>query len=334
MLLGVLAGILGALIAGFTIFSGINDGGNLIGTYLSTPATRPHWVLPLLAGSILLGPVLFGTAVSHTIAVEVVDFQKVPARVLAVALAAALTTLVVTWKLKVPTSTTLALAGGMLGAALAGGQAEWIHWAGILKIGLGLVGSVAIGFFMAFGLTLGVWRLLREFPPLGFMLGQLQYVTIVFQGVAYGANDQEKAIGLTALWFMLISGSHHYHVDWPALVIPWGLWLVGLWFGGLRIAKTVSGHVFRLRSADAVTTQTAAAVTVALAAIGGFPVSTTQTTDGALFGTGAALKPYHVRWGTVAKFFKVWSWTLPVSFAGGVVLMWGIDAIQRLIGAV
>jgi PiT family inorganic phosphate transporter len=326
--IGVTEVVLGAFIMGFTLFSGINDGGNLVGTYLATPNIRAAVVLPALAVSILLGPLLFGTAVSHTIAVEVVDFQRASHAILVYALVAAVATLAVTWRLRIPTSTTLALAGGMIGAAWAGGASQWIHWQGLVKIGAGLVGSVLIGFAVAFLLSSGVWRLLQQFPPLGFMAGKLQYLTIVFQGVAYGANDQEKAIGLMALWFMIWTHSHRYAVHWPAVVIAWSIWLLGLSVGGLYIAKTVSGHVFRLRGVDAVTTQLAAALTVSSAAMLGLPVSTTQTTDGSLFGTGTALKPYRVRWRTVAAFLKVWVWTLPVSIALGVVM----TGTARLIG--
>ncbi len=318
------------LIIAFTGISGVNDGGNLIGTYLSSSSVRPAVTVGLLIVSMLLGPVLFGTRVSHTIAVEIVNFQVAGHLSLAMALLAAVLTMGVTWYLRIPTSVTLALAGGMMGAVLAQGHANWIEWTGILKVCIGLVGSVVVGFGVAFLISKLLWRTMRRFPRIGFSGGRAQWATIVFQGLAYGANDQEKAIGLTALFLMLVSHRTHYEVTWLAIVLPWMFWVSGFFAGGLRIAKTVSGHVFKLRDMAAVSTQLGAAITVASAAMLGLPVSTTQTTDGSLFGTGTALNPYQVQWGTVGKFLRVWVLTLPMAIAMGIVVTLG----ARLVGAI
>lgn len=312
----------------FAGISGVNDGGNLIGTYLTSNSVRPAVSVSLLIASILAGPVLFGTRVSHTIAVEIVNFQVVGHGVLAVSLLAAVSTLLVTWRLSIPTSTTMALAGGMIGAVIAAGHAGRIEWQGVLKVAVGLVGSVAVGFFVAFLLSSWLWMLMRRFPRIGFGGGRAQMATIILQGLAYGANDQEKAIGLMAILLMLMHHQTAYHVSVWAIVIPWLMWAGGLFAGGLRIARTVSGHVFRLIDMSAVSTQLGAAVTVGTAALLGLPVSTTQTTDGSLFGTGTALKPYHVRWQTVGKFVKVWALTLPLAVVMGGVLM-GLVRVAR-----
>ncbi|MCY0899482.1 MAG: inorganic phosphate transporter [Firmicutes bacterium] len=315
------------LIVAFTSVSGINDGGNLIGTYLSSSRLRPVVVVTLLLTSILAGPLIFGTRVSHTIAVEIVDFQVAGHVVLMLSLLGAVLTLLVTWYLSIPTSTTLALAGAMVGAVLADGHLNWVHWSGILKVLVGLVGSVVIGFGVAFVVTALLWMAMRRYPHIGFGGARAQVLTVIFQGLAYGANDQEKAIGLTALFFLLVSHGTHYHVTPWAIVLPWFFWMVGFFTGGLRIAKTVSGHIFRLRPMQAVSTQLSAAVTVASAALLGFPVSTTQTTDGSLFGTGTALHPYQVRWVTVTKFIKVWLLTLPLAIVMGALAM----GVNRLV---
>ena len=314
----------------FTGISGVNDGGNLIGTYLSSNSVRPRVSVALLLVSILAGPLLFGTRVSHTIAVEIVNFHVAGHTVLALSLLSAVLTLGVTWRLSIPTSTTMALAGGMVGTVVAAGRAGWIEWPGIIKVSVGLVGSVLVGFGVAFVLSTLLWMLMRKFPKVGFSGGRAQVVTIALQGLAYGANDQEKAIGLTAVLLMLIQHQSHYQVTWWAIFLPWIFWMTGFFSGGLRIAKTVSGHVFRLRDMAAVSTQLGAAVTVGAAAFLGLPVSTTQTTDGSLFGTGTALHPYQVRWNTVGKFFKVWALTLPLAVAMGMATMGAIRLMRIL----
>ncbi len=318
------------LIMAFTALSGVNDGGNLVGTYLSSSRVKPFISVSLLVVSILAGPILFGTRVSHTIAVEIVNFHTAGHLVLVMALLGALLTLGVTWYLSIPTSATLALAGAMVGAVLLEGHWEWIQWGGILKVVIGLVGSVVVGFMAAYVISRFLWVVMKRFPGLGFRVGNAQWGTIVLQGLAYGANDQEKAIGLMAVLVMLVSHHTHYTVTWVAIVLPWLAWVLGLFAGGLRIAKTVSGHIFRLRDAARVSTQMGAGLTVAMAAVLGLPVSTTQTTDGSVFGTGAALNPYQVRWGTAGKFLRVWALTLPLAVALGGVVMGGARLIQAM----
>lgn len=310
------------LIGGFAAISGINDGGNMVGTFMNTRAVSPWILLPVLIASIAFGPVFFGTAVSHTIAVEILNVGRTGSLVLAVSLASSVMTLGVSWWLRVPSSTTVALAGGMIGAAVVDGGAAAIHWMGVAKVGVGLVGSVAMGFLVAFGLTRILWRIFQTMSQkTAKRLGYLQVVTVMIQGLAYGANDQEKAIGLMALYFMLQQSPARYHVDSWDIVVPLVFWVIGLMAGGWRIARTVSGHIFRLRPLHALTTQAAAAMTVIAAALAGLPVSTTQTTDGGLFGLGTALAPRRVQWITVRRVVGVWLTTMPLALVIGMTLM-------------
>ena len=310
------------LIASFAIISGINDGGNLVATFLASGTIAPVWVLPLLLLSIGLGPIVFGTAVSHTIAVEVVDFGQAGPQVLLVSLSAALITLGTTWWLKMPTSTTIALGGGMVGATLASGHIHLIHWMGVVKLILGLLGSVGLGFAAAFILTKVLWTILKwlSMNEIDF-LKQGQYLTAFWQGLAYGANDQEKVIGLMTIFWMLVYHHSHYRVPWMAVVLPLLFWSLGLILGGFRIARTVGQHVVRIGPMNALSTQLAAALTVSVAALSGFPVSTTQTTDGSLFGTGTALRPLSVHWIVVRRMVGVWVMTMPVAMVLGGLMM-------------
>lgn len=304
-------------ILAFAGISGVNDGGNLIGTYLSSKSLKPLFAVLLLSLSVLAGPFLFGTQVSHTIAVEIVNFQVVGPRLLAAALAGTVSTLGVAWWRSVPTTATLALAGSMTGAALADGHLSWIEWGGVLKVALGVVGSVVVGFMVAYLVYRGLRMIMARYPKLGFEGGKMQWISIVLQGLVYGANDQEKVIGLTALLLLAIEHHTGYYVGWSAIVVPWAAWVAGLLIGGLRIAKTVNGHIVRLNDVVAVSAQLGAALTVGGASFGGLPVSSTQTTDGSLFGAGAAVNPYQVRWGTLGRFFRIWVMTLPLGAAFG-----------------
>ena len=309
----VLLGLIGL----FATISGINDGGNLVGTFLPTRAIAPRFLIPILIASIALGPLLFGTAVSHTIAVEIINFRQAGWSVLAAALVAAILTLLITWWLGMPSSTTVALTGGMVGATLLDGQEVLIHWGGVAKVVEGLVGSVLVGYVVAFLITRLLWRILRDVSVANpRQLGYLQIATLTAQGLAYGANDQEKAIGLTALAFTTVAGGR-YHVTLAAIGLPLLFWTAGLLVGGWRIARTVGGHIFRIRPLHSLAVQGSAAVTVVSAALLGLPVSTTQTTDGSLFGLGSALAPRQVEWPMVFRVLIVWGTTLPLALALG-----------------
>ena len=313
--------VLFTLIGLFAGISGVNDGGNLVGTFLPTRAIPPRFLIPVLVGSVALGPLIFGTAVSHTIAVEIINFRQAGSAVLAAALIAAILTLLVTWWLRIPSSTTIALAGGMVGATLLDGQAALIHWGGVAKVVVGLFGSVIVGYIVAFLATRLLWRLLRDVSVAKpRQLGYVQIATLMVQGFAYGANDQEKAIGLMALDFTTAAGGH-YHVTAAAIGLPLIFWTAGLLVGGWRIARTVGGHIFRIRPLHSLAVQASAAVTVMSAALLGLPVSTTQTTDGSLFGLGSALAPRRVQWPTVLRLLIVWGTTLPLALALGIVVV-------------
>ncbi len=310
------------LIGGFAFISGVNDGGNLVGTFLPTRAIAPRLLIPALVLSVGLGPFVFGTAVSHTIAVEVLNFRAAGLPTLDVAAAASILTLLLCWRLKVPSSTTAAIAGGMVGAAFAHGEVGLLHWAGVLKVLVGLFGSVVIGFLVSYFVTRLVWRMLSgASTATARRLGYAQLGTLMVQGLAYGANDQEKAIGLLTLFLVMSHQAPHYQVTAVTVLIPLVFWVGGLLTGGWRIARTVGGHIFRIRPVHSLTVQASAAATVLTAAVLGVPVSTTQTTDGALFGLGAALAPRRVQWRTAYRLARVWFITLPLAVGLGMAVM-------------
>lgn len=310
------------LVIGYTGLSGFNDGGNLVATFAATRSLKLSLVIPLLILSIGLGPILFGTAVSRTIATQIINFPLAGPLVVTASLLGAIATLIVTWRLSLPTSTTLALGGAMAGAAFTAGQGRLIHWTGILKILLGLLGSVAAGFVFAAIITFILWTVLSRLSlPQALHIRRLQYFIAIWQGMAYGANDQEKAIGLTALVFLMMHHKTRYQVSWVDIVLPLLAWSVGLLLGGTRVARTVGNRVVRIKSINAVGALTAATLTVTLAAMAGLPISTTQTVDASLIGMGTTLNPAAVHWLTVKNIVRVWILTIPIAMALGIAAM-------------
>lgn len=319
-------------LSAFAMVSGFNDGGNLVATFRSSRII-PSWrIAPLLLAAIALGPLIFGTAVSRTMALEVVNFTRAGSLLLGVSVVAGVLTIVVTWRMRLPTSTTIALAGGIVGALAASGHAALIEWSGVVKIAVGLVGSVAAGFALAWLLT-GVMKRVTAAggtSRLVRVIDKFQYLTIIWQGLAYGANDQEKVIGLMAVVMMLLRHQTVYRVSWYDVLFPLLSWAAGLALGGSRISKTVGTEITHLRPESAVSTQLAAGITVSLAAILGFPVSTTQATDGCIFGSGTVINRHRVHWRVVRKIVRVWIVTMPIALVMGAVLMLVVDKVALL----
>ncbi|MCL6592582.1 MAG: inorganic phosphate transporter [Alicyclobacillus sp.] len=316
------------LILAFTVVCGWNDGGNLLAALANTRVLRPLWALLLIAGAVWLGPFLLGTAVAGTVGTQIVDLRRLQPGALDLALASTLLTLVLSWRLRVPTSTTLALLGGLCGAGLVLLGPHGVVWRGLLKSLVSLLLAITLGGPAGWALYAVLrYGLRRANTRTGMRVGGLQSVTALLLCLGYGANDAEKSVGLLAsLWAVL------RHM--PFAVRPWMVVLpalaftVGLLWGGWRVARTVGFHIFRARPVHAFATQLAAAAVILGAAVLGGPVSSTQTLDSALVGVGAAARSKQVRWPVVRRMAWVWVVTLPLSFAlastlAGVYRVWG-----------
>lgn len=307
----------------FNVLSGFNDGGNLIATLLGSRVLPPSRVVPLILLTVLAGPFIFGTEVAKTIGNAIVNFQVVGTPVLVAALLAGSLTVLAAWFLHLPTSTSVALVGGMVGAAIMRDGVNAVHWAGVLKVIISLLGSVVIGFVVGFAVYRLMLYLLRRCSVSyqnGLRLGQVQYVTAALQGLGYGANDAEKVMGILAIVFMLGGVAPHFVVTPLIIVMSVGSFGLGLVLGGWRIAKTIGYKIFRLRPMHGVSVQLAAGTTVLVAAALGGPVSTTQTTDSALLGVGSADRPGLLRWKVVRDLSMAWAITLPFSFVLGMMV--------------
>ncbi len=310
-----------ALILLLGYLSGYNGGGNLMATLLGS-RTLPRWVLfPLLTVSIAVGPVIFGTQVAATIGDEIVNLERVGPEVLAAALVAAAAAILVAWRSRVPTSTSVALVGGLVGGALVHGGPAAVHWPGVIKALLSLVLSLVSGFTVGFLVFRAVrWSLRGASPRVGNAVARGQYLTAALQGVGYGANDAEKTMGLLAALAVLSGVSHRFQVTWPMIALTVATFVAGMGVGGWRVARSIGMHVFRLRPVHGLSVQLAAAATVMTAAALGGPVSTTETTDAALLGVGTAQRPSMLRWAVVRSLLLVWGVTMPLALAVGMIV--------------
>jgi len=279
----------------FQGMAGMNDGGNLVAPAIGARSMTFPWALAVAAVAMVLGPIVFGTHVAATIARSLVAF---PAAQTEMALIGALSgtiasVILATWR-KVPTSMSVALVGGLVGSALALGSP--VHFLAVARVMAGLVLALAVGFGLG-DLSFRLWKRLGERldRSRGERLMRLQVAALFLQGLAYGSNDAEKALGLL-VWILAVQPAAASHVSLPIILLSGLAWVLGTLVGGVRLAASVGYRVFRMRSLHAIAVQTSASVTVIAAALVGNPVSTTQTIDSSLLGVGAADRPRAVRW--------------------------------------
>ena len=301
-----MAGIL--LVLCFNLLAGFNDGGNLLATLLPT-RLRPVLLWLWLAVIISAGPLLLGTHVADTITRRIVLPQTL-GHVFEPALIASLAVVLVSWWQRVPTSMSLALIGAMAGAGAAAGLP--VVWSGAVRALVGFILTVALGgllWLLAARSGMALLRRLRR----GLAVSLLLFLTAALEGVAYGGNDLEKAIGLL----------HFRGLRWEdAILLSVLSFAAGSVIGSWRIARTVGSQILRLRPPEALYTQMATGVSVVLAALTGIPVSTSQTVDASLLGVGSAENPRHVGWGVVRRMAAAWVLTPVSAFLVGGVCLW------------
>lgn len=304
-----------ALILAFNLLAGFNDGGNLLATLLPS-GVRPIVLWLWLAVVVSMGPVVLGTHVADTIVRRIIAPGSL-GPILAPAAAAALVVVLVSWWQRVPTSMSLALIGAMVGAGVTAGS--HVLWGGALRALVGFVLTVLLGGLLGLLSARYGRQVLRRLRR-GTVLSVLLLLTALLEGLAYGGNDLEKAIGL-----LQFSGfSLHGAVLFSALSFALGS-AVGSW----RIARTVSSQILRLRPPEALYAQAATGLAVLAAAAVGIPVSTSQTVDASLLGVGSAENPRHVGWRVARRMVFAWFATPAAAFLMGGACLW----ITRLLRA-
>ena len=312
----------------YGLVCGFNDGGSLLASFTAGRVISPRVAMALLLLTVL-GPILVGTQVAHTVAFSIIDLPAQGAAGYVLITAVSLLVVLGSWSFKVPTSVTLALAGSMVGWALAG-DAGRIHWSGVLRVVLGTPASILAGAGLAFLIYRTLRRLLVPVPyARAIALARLQYISAGVQAVAYGSNDMEKAIGLVTV-AGLLAGRGAVMGRWVPVGIGFAGFVVGALLGGWGLARRLGFGVFRVRPVQAMSQQLGAGLTVTALSLAGAPISSSQTINGSLVGVGVAVRASAVRWGVVREMLFSWLLTLPLALLGALAL----HGLLRLIGLI
>jgi PiT family inorganic phosphate transporter len=306
-----------AMALGFALTNGLHDAANAIATLVSTRVARPGAAIALASVCNLIGPFLVGAAVADTVASMVRLEPSEATAIVGAGLTGAVAWGIVTWARGLPSSSSHALVGGLVGAALVGSGVDAIGWTAVVEVLVALAISPLLGFLAAAGLE-AVARpaLLRATTRVAAPIRSGQWLTSGWLALSHGANDTQKTVGvLTAL---LVANGSLQVSDPPAWAIlaPAVALTVGTAFGGWRIVRTVGRGIVRVRPLDGLASQAGSAGVILAASVVGLPVSTTQVVSSSIVGTGVGRgRRRHVRWRVVRRIGLAWVITLPVAGA-------------------
>ena len=313
--------VLVAIALAFGFFNGLHDSSNVVATVISTRALSPRRALWLAAIANGVGPLIFGVAVATTIGHEVVAQEAVTLPVVYAALLAAITWNVVTLLVGIPSSTSHALIGGIMGAVWAGYGFGSILMAGLIKILLALFLSPILGLIAGYYIVKLSYFLARGASPHinnWFKRGQL--VTATTLALSHGTNDAQKTMGIIALGLVATGSLETFSIPLWVILASAAAMGAGTLFGGWSLIRTLGGRFYRVRPVHGFGAQTASSAVILGAAMLGGPVSTTHVVSSAIVGAGTADRLSKVRWGVFNNIVMSWFLTIPAAAAMGALI--------------
>jgi inorganic phosphate transporter, PiT family len=300
----------------FDFLNGLHDAANAIATIVSTRVLRPHYAVVWAAFFNFIAFLFFGLHVAQTLGTGIVAAAVVDPRVIFGALMGAIAWNLITWGLGIPSSSSHALIGGLLGAGVAKAGAGAIVWPGVAKTGAAIVLSPLLGFVLALLLVLAVsWTFVRATPfGVDSAFRSLQFVSAALYSLGHGGNDAQKTMGIIAvlLYSQGLLGQQ-FHVPFWVVIACHAAMGLGTLVGGWRIVRTMGSKITRLTPMQGFCAETGGAMTLFLATDLGVPVSTTHTITGAIVGVGAARRVSAVRWNVASNIVVAWIVTMPAA---------------------
>jgi inorganic phosphate transporter, PiT family len=322
--LPVLIGLIAVALA-FDFLNGLHDAANSIATIVSTRVLRPQYAVAWAAFFNFIAFLFFGLHVANTLGTGIIDAHAIDARLVFGALMGAILWNLITWGLGIPSSSSHALVGGLVGAGVAKAGVSAIVWKGLLPTTAAIVASPLIGFLLAISLILALsWIFVRSTPfAVDRTFQHLQFVSASLYSLGHGGNDAQKTMGIIAvlLYSQGLLGSNFYVPFWVVMVCQVAMAL-GTLIGGWRIVKTMGSKITRLTPMQGFCAEAGGSVTLFAATWLGIPVSTTHTITGSIIGVGAARKMSAVRWSVANNIVVAWIITIPASAAIAALFYW------------
>jgi inorganic phosphate transporter, PiT family len=303
------------LAVAFDYTNGFHDTANSIATSVATRALSPGWAI-LMATSFNFIGAFAGTAVATTIGSGLVDDQTTTQAIVAAALIGAITWNLITWQQGLPSSSSHALIGGLLGATIIGAGTGALNLPGIFgKVLVPMFTSPILGFTIAFAFILAIFWIFRwsKRKPMARRFRRLQVGSAAFMAFAHGSNDAQKTMGIITLALFSAGVIPTIEVPTWVIVVSATALSLGTAVGGWRIMRTMGSRVVELEPVSGFAAETTAATVLLGTASLGMPVSTTHVISSAIMGVGSARGPKGVRWGVARRILLAWVVTIPAS---------------------
>lgn len=298
----------------FVFLNGLNDSANIVATVISSRALQPRAALLLTALGEFVGPFLFGVAVARSLGADLFDPASVSIEMLITALLGALLWRVITWYLGIPSSSSHALMGGLIGAALAASGLAALQLPGLGKIALALLISPPLGLFAGYLVTRIIFLLARRAKPsINRTFQRLQLLTSFGLALGHGSNDAQKTMGILVLGLLAAGQLSEFSVPTWVLVTSAAGMALGTALGGWRVIRTLGGRIMKVRPVHGFAAQLGGLGVMWGAAFLGGPVSLTQVMSSSIMGSGAAQRLKGVRWQVGQEMLVAWLLTIPVS---------------------
>ena len=304
-----------ALAVLFDYINGFHDTANSIATSVSTRALTPAWAIAMSATANFVGA-LSGTEVAKTVGAGLIQTEVESQTVVAAALIGAITWNLITWRLGIPSSSSHALIGGLLGAALiSAGIGSWQIDGVTGKVLLPLVGSPLVGFTVGLLLMALLFNLFRRAHPmrLNAVFRRLQVLSAAYMAFSHGSNDAQKTMGIMTLALVTAGIQSDFEVPLWVILVAASAISLGTAAGGWRIIKTMGTKVVKLDPVHGFAAETTAASVIFAASHLGMPVSTTHVISSAIMGVGSSDRLKTIRWGVARSIVTAWILTIPSS---------------------
>lgn len=310
----------------FDFMNGFHDAANAIATVVSTGVLKPHQAVAMAAFFNFVAIMVFHVKVAATVGKGTIDPSIVDHYVIFGALIGAIAWNLITWYYGIPSSSSHALIGGLVGAAVAKSGTGALIAGGLIKTIIFIVLSPMLGFlFGAMLMVIVSWLFVRSHPAkVDKWFRRMQLVSASMYSLGHGGNDAQKTMGI--IWMLLIvagyTASTESHPPWWVVISCYSAIALGTLFGGWRIVKTMGQRITKLKPVGGFCAETGGAITLFVATALGIPVSTTHTITGAIVGVGASRKTSAVRWGVAGNIVWAWVFTIPASAFMAAIAWW------------
>ncbi len=316
----------------FDILNGVHDSSNIVATMISSRAIQPRAALTLTALAEFSGPFIFGVAVANTIGNEIVSSENLTLIVIISALASAIFWNVMTWLLGIPSSSSHALIGGIIGAVVISVGFKAIFLSGVIKVLITLFLSPIIGLLAGFLIANLIYLLSwKATPRVNGVFKKMQIITSVGLALSHGTNDAQKTMGIITLGLLISGKISSFEVPFWVVVLCAAAIALGTSIGGWQLIRTLGSKFYKIRPVHGFAAQATSAAVILTASLVGGPVSTTQVVSTAIMGVGAAERLSKVRWGVAGEIISAWLITIPSTalLAAGIywLISFGVPAI-------